>query len=1030
MNGPVRDQSTDTVTFPAPGEGKLDAPRFDSAGDVSGDLLDRIDQITLPRVFNAARPSADAWELDWEELDPNARAVRRYRTAFPGTIRCRREGNGLFLEVEGARGGVWVSTMPYPEPPPGSWARVGWTAGAPRFAWRYLRDRHGAVQVEARWSFVGLPDDWVQALLERTPVLGCRSGALRVELHEEGRDGLAYAGRAPLPAGEPLDLVREFTVEPVVTLATVGAAAPSGAFWSEPAGVEVLDLRAELRGRQTRYVADADQDEPVSLLLAAPTDVMLPPEIAAGILPQFPFDLQVEEAQRPARGVAFWRLSPRERVPWREVPWGDGAPLAVAFGAAPVAERARVHRVPDRRIRLEWRVQPAQRGGGLLALASERWARPGGGESQVAPLNLARSGFAELVEAAEGDGERFEVREFFDVDSDSELPARRILLDPATGRATDAAGNEVRDAVVYGYLGGNVRWRRPPADDGEASAADWVAGSSEPLLVVAEGLKEPAWGALHASEPLRWRSLDELAAVEEEAGRVVVETDSESQQLWISLLGHLTRYDRHEIRMEGAGGEAPDTAWIARRPLPLFPQRSGALLRSFNPLFAVEDTGDRVAFEATEPRPTLRLGQALVRGGRPSMLRVAPGTRLRVTRVAAGQVPPAFPHGAVPGEPCRVPDPAPPTAAQGDEVWLALATGAGGSEPGGYLVSWRPGDRWTLRGFYAPAGHGVRLGTVPFGDPPLPVPVVLRDVPAGGAGSFTVTFASVPEWGENTPDEIRRAVPRAELETWRNRDFLDADLRPEPLRAFHQQTYQARDGRVMIRFSRAAGRIKRKLPIQVWRWIPGTDAPDVEGVQGATIGDERHPVHAAGAADLEASSGVAPVALFPDPAISAAGRGGGGLTVPQTAPRRTILADEAEAPGDAPPRPATSTGAAPRRVIGQEKAPDGAAPGGLRALPPPSKPRVITADGAVPGGEGSVAGSGAAAPAEPRAPGPPPRLPAPASETAGVPAASGGEPDTAPVPALPALHARPGAETGAETAPAPELPAAGPEVKP
>jgi hypothetical protein len=874
--------------------------------DVSVPVLHRVRQAALPHLRSAVHVEGQDWVLRWEELDTDKLVILRHATPFAAELSCEwEEGrDGLVLRLPGApESGIWLPSSPDAELRAETRARVGWSDGLPQLAWRYTRDAGSQVLLEATWRFPGVADEWVQWALSKSERIRCSTVDAEWELESTGLVELVFTGSVALPPGLELIAERVLRVEAPLGLWTPDLHLPAAGEWRGPLSVEVHDLRAEIGREVTRFVADEEAGQEFHLLVFTSADSVMPQMIPADVLPGIPCAVRCEPVEMPhaeARTRA-WRLRPQGDQTWNDLWWKEGA-FELRFGAGTVGARACLRRIQDRRVRLGWRVEGGADGSGLVGLVSEEWTAPGHLERLRLELDLARADFLPRIRT-----EIVGVVEAFVVDSESELPADRLTVGPEDWRVFDSQGAEVV-AELYGHLGAHVRWRRPAKlqDDLPLRPTEWARGSSPVLALKRVRGGVPAWGGLYVPAEAPWSQMTEVHA-SEDGDRLVVAASRDAPAVWISLWGYVAGYERRALKMSRDASAPPATAWVTRTALPLFPNAAATLLRSFNPLHAVEDREDAVlALESSLLRPTLRIGRSLIRTRNPTLLRVGEGTRVRVALAPPGEPPASMLRVAVPGASLTL-----ESVAEAGGLWLALEAPADlpGAPSGGYLVSWHAERGWGLQGFYAPEGSGVRLGTVQLpseGGGRRLLPVVLQDTPLEGERPFTLTVDdSGVEWDAATPREVRD-IPRNELIRWIEDDVFDMASRPGPLRTYERRPREQSDQRLVLEFMRGAQVSPTRLPIRVWQLPAGATtggaAPPPRPVLGA---------RAAPPAETASPSREAPIprSLRPEAPLPEAPRA--------QEPPRTLGLDAGRPADPAPPLPAGSSpdGETPR-VLG------------------------------------------------------------------------------------------------------------------
>lgn len=771
-----------------------------------GEVMDQIQTFAVPWIKKAVDPAGPA--LLWEELDPEAGELRRRRSLFPERLDfelCRDEqGIELLLESEaGQTGRVWVPLRALAEPGRRQRAALGWSVEEPRFGWRYLGIGH-VPTIEIAWRCGSIYRTWAEEIERRFPALRCRLGPKSVcQLSRVPGGTLLYRGHFPLARDSWLPARWRLGLEMPLVVAAEGERARRLVDDEVPVTVEALDFRAVVGGRPTRLVSLDDLAQRFEAEVLTLEEVLLPDEIPAGMISGLPWTVSVERhapesAAAPASGEvrtrpAFarhrrWTLRPESDGRWGEVDWRDDPPrLDLGLGAAESGRPPEIARIPDRKATVGWRLGAPEASGELLRFTLPYWIPMGalGGVLAVPCRDHAFEYASEVRAWIDGLEERFSI------DPASELPRRRLFLEPRRWRFYGDRAGEVQDAEALGEVSGHVRWLRPasPANGGgtEVSPCDWAAGSAPVLLVRRPAEDEPDrhvldWGGFWTPEAVPWQALEEVRP-ERTAFDLVLTPRSSVPAVWVSLWGFLCRYDRRAVIFSQTRREPQEiVTWIARAGLELFPRSPAPpLLRSFSPLYAVRD-GDATVFalEPGSPRPVLRLGHGLTGAAGPQAVRsihVGAGTYLRFQLAAAGRPPDFFSTGRVPGRALLL-----PWDDEREVLWLAVRQErepAAESPEAGYLISWDAVAGWRFRGFFAERDAAVELGKVCVAD--QTARVFLGGETRAGRRAFHLTVGpDGHSWSASTPEETAARVSAEAISEW-ERHYFARDRLPAAL---------------------------------------------------------------------------------------------------------------------------------------------------------------------------------------------------------------------------------------------------------
>ena len=804
---------------------------FEGEGRLSA--LDSIQSYGITQIRNAVKTDSEGEpRLIWEELDLEARLIRRHSTPFDGELlfEVTQDQPGLELILPDLERRPWVPLQPAEMPEP-SQPAIGWhTPVEPVLSWSYRQGMRKSVLLEVEWSFVGLYRSWVRAVLETVGSLACQVDSLELSL-QGSRDGeLVFRSVKALDEPAALPAVRRLRLEPPLELVEDLLEEPRGPFDGKvPVTVAAGDFRATIEGAATRLVADSDLPLPFAAEVITSSEVVLPGSLPAGLVGAAPWEIRVSGPNTiEADGLAsssprrLWRLEPGDRRgragSWEEIWPAEEPVLGFALGTADPREAPVIERVVHRQATVGWRIDPWE-DQELLCLSVPQWLPAGHAECKPLPLHPQGFRYVSRVTA-----QMRGLDEPFTVDSSSELPLTRLFFGPDRWRIYDESGHEVESAEALGEVGGYVRWRRcdgrdPASPEGSRQdllvPTDW-AGGSPPVLVVAEpGPGIARWGGLFAPAAVPWDALRETPPrMSAQSRDVLLATQPEMPALWIDLWGFVCRYDRQRVTFLQTGQDGqPITAWIASRGLPLFPRggRTGDfLLRSFNPLYVEEDReAVTLDFSPSSPRPTLRLGKGLLEDA-PRVFELGKQIQVRMQVGEAEKVPETFSRGKIPGNRTRLKQPIGEGA-----LWLAIEQAPGESHQRGYLLSWSASQGWLFRGFFTVPGGRVELGTVrhDLGGETLDVsPVQLCDGPVGL--SFQLTIGKEIEWSKGAPETLRQKISDKEISVWANRFSLARDRVPAALESFEIQVLT--QDPAVLEFTEPMELVRHDLGIRLW----------------------------------------------------------------------------------------------------------------------------------------------------------------------------------------------------------------------
>ncbi len=875
-----------------------------TGGEGPQEVMNQIQDFAVPEIRKSIEPLGPF--LRWEELDLEARLVRRRRSRFHDRFEFElcpdelgielvlpEDGGGPDAELNAGEGieraRPWVPLRPLAEPGEEQRAAIGWSVEEPEFSWRYLRTRYAPPTIETTWSCASLPGHWSARLLAGTASIDCRFGSDESRLEGGGvkrcrmnptRDGLlVYHGYYPLPADSDRPAcLRMLLKQPLVVVG------PETNEWRHeldeelPATVEALDFRALIDARPTRLVARADLDRRFEAEVLTGEDVLLPDVIPAGAIPGLPWDLTAESAgieppgeeQRGAEVEASrhrWRLVARpqadagaqddEQGCWREVAWDDDPPsLGFGLGSFDPSRVPRITHIENRRASVAWRIEASDEGGGLC-LSVPHWV-PVGCPGQVA-LPPRESGFDYAAEVrARLDG----LEERFLIDQRSEVSCNRLFLGPRRWRFRDENSGAITDAEALGEGAGCVRWRRSTGREApklELNPTEWAGGSAPVLLMRKGSAGALHWGGLYAPRAVPWDALEEVPAEPTPDPEEILlvprssfpESPDRTAAIWIDLWGYVCRYDALPVVFDRSHGETSEpTAWIARTGLELFPRRSGYLLRSFSPIYAVRDPEPRIfSLRPTAPRPTLHIGRELDAGSDSLVLEIGTETYVRYQIAEAGGFPRTFEPGRVPGTRLRL------DGVGRRVVWLAVEQRRGDEGlQAGYLLSWDSAQGWRFRGFFAHRGAAAELGQVRRGDRG-------RRVYLGGEGTSRVSAFRLTidrqgdHWSKEAPEVASRQLTPEMIRAWETDHFVPA-RRPFPLKSYGMRILQqaAGDQPWIFEFFDGGSKADTDLPAGIRVWELHGEA-DEELADTRKLGDDQE---AEEAAELESRPPVKP----------------------------------------------------------------------------------------------------------------------------------------------------------------------------
>ncbi len=814
----------------------------------------------------------------------------------------------------------WVPLRRLVEPGEEQRAVIGWSVEEPKLRWRYIRTRYAPPTIEMTWSCASLPSHWAAQVLAWSPRKG--TGGRFLDCHFAGddssrcpersleggqmsccrmdptRDGLlVYRGYFPLPAGSARPAcLRMLLTQPLVVAGPETASSGDECNKRKreldevvPATIDALDFRALIDGRPTRLVAGADLKRRFEAEVLTGEDVLLPEVIPAGAIPGLPWELAAESAgaekhdeeQQDATAEAAsrhrWRLAARlrsggdeqrstEEGCWGEIAWqGEPPSLVFGLGSFDASRAPRITHIENRRASVAWKIEAGDEGGSLC-LSVPHWV-PVGCSGRVA-LPPREDGFDYAAEVrARLDG----LEERFLIDQRSEVSCNRLFLGPRRWRFRDQDSGVITDGEALGEGAGCVRWRRSRVagggEDPELGPTDWAAGSAPVLLLRKGSANALHWGGLFAPRAVPWDALEEVPAEStpdpEEILMVPRSTlpfsSDRTTAIWIDLWGFVCRYHVRSVVFTRSQGETSEpTAWIADTGLELFPRRSGYLLRSFSPIYAVRDPEPRIfSLRPTTRRPTLHIGRELDAGSDSPVLEIGAETYVRYQLAEAGRVPETFEPGRVPGARLRL-------AGIGRRVvWLAVEQRRGDQgRQAGYLLSWDAARGWRFRGFFAHRGATVELGPVRRGDRACRVLL-------GGEGTSRVsTFRlTIDRQGghlsEGAPEAACRQLTPEMIRAWET-DHFAPERRPLPLKSYGVRILQQATGDRPWIFELVDGDSKpgADLPagIRVWE-LHGETGEDLTDAR--VLGDDTETEEAAEPAEPEPAEPAEPEPATP-----------------------------------------------------------------------------------------------------------------------------------------------------------------------
>lgn len=801
--------------------------------------LARMERALRGRLAAALIPDGSGeWTLRWEELDLEKGIVRQREAAVGVRIPCllSLEKGAVRLHPAGDDG--WVSAIGSDDSE-SVLTRTGWETHVPRLDWRYV-SAGAAARVRMRWSAVGLPELWKQRIGEKWPVLRCViAGAGEARLVYTPATVLEYEGTFTTDSNAELVERRSFEIEQALQL-QLRDGSLSGTTFNEPASFDVRDIHADTRSGWSRYVADTDTELPVTLAVFVPEGALLPEFLTCGRnvdgtsvlrarrlggrLPPPAFARDIEPPPTTPVGTEAWLLQSDQT--WDSL-FSGAREWQVPSGSGTVAAHACVWRVPDRRTRRAFVVTQAENE--LLAQISEEWMVPGAGGGTTLGREAKVDRFGPRVPLVENG-----LQEWFDRDSGSGLPQIRLLLGPDSW-SVYAGGEVVSAASVYGDVGGGVRWRLKSDERRLPRAADW-ASAGVPVLVTRPG--DPlCWGGLHVPEPVPWTILRPIQP-QSHSPVIRIPATPGVLGLWIDLGGHVAGYERAgAVLVSATGAETHVVLWVARTPLPLFPKADATLLRSFAPLHVVRDSAEpfllHYSANPDSPRPTLRMGSALVDGNRPSAMKLGGGTH--IASAWSSQQPPArFAGDAIPGMHSSL-------EGEGHTLWLALEVPHGAvasAGRSGYLLRWDAENGWSLGGFFAAPGAPIWLGASAVDGHAI---VLEEAEPRASEFRLVLERGAEPRWeGAPLPE-----LPSADaLRDWIEGQRMEFQLRPEPLQGYTPELIRERHPRV-VAFRREFSVPAERLPIRVWELSPEAVLPARPNAGGLRTSAAESPIDAA-----------------------------------------------------------------------------------------------------------------------------------------------------------------------------------------
>ncbi len=843
--------------------------------------------------------SEDGGYLLWEKLEVADRRLVRSRTAISDRVSFVQSRSGVIFEVEeesiengtetaGRRASPhpWTPLMPQDPIPLEAEARIGWSAEKPVFGWRYCQPPGVSEPViEVIWRLGDLPATWAEESFGALKEVACTVDGRKCSLkRQKAKQTILLRGRVPLEPGERLKPQIRFSLE--APLAVVENEERYGDVEGlQVATVEAADFVAVFDRRETRLVTIEDLGRPFRANVLVELDTLLPETVPAGTVQDLPWDLEVVpegEVQRQLEPPSAerggpekwrrWQLRPRSEgeqpAVWREV-FSGPPPSSVAFGmgAFELKKAPEIHHIVNRVATVTWRIgtnnhqdEPDGGNGGHspLCFCIPQWLPVGYPDHGSLPIQVDGFEYQPEVRATFRG-----IEEHFLLGSGSELPSRRLLLDPDRWRCRDDAGNNRPKAIVLGAAEGYVRWRRAPGNP--PRPADWASRNASVLVVGGTGDKIDHWGGLYVpgserSAGVPWDDLEEVRPTwngRDRRYRLAIAPTVTT--VWLALWGFLSRFDRVPLKLLTMSQHQKTLdGWISDAGLPLFPRPSDLLLRSFAPTYCVRsrDEDRLLSFSFDRPRPTLRIGEKLFAEEGLRSFQLGESTRLGAQMVDPGELPGDFVQSGGPGRRFTM------KGTLGQRVlWLLLEDlslepankGTANRRSHRLVLSWDAQRGWCFRGFYAEPPAQVDLGTVlapevggvdAGGEPAVDVPsstpaIATSEVPVvidGGLGRLRfhlVIEGGKAIWSPETPQDVGQ-LPDAEIIAWAEERDFGAAGRPAALADFdYDQPVPHGAGAVRIDFRQRppADTVERVLAIRLWQPRTGITGDDLRGRQ-------------------------------------------------------------------------------------------------------------------------------------------------------------------------------------------------------
>ncbi len=838
--------------------------RYDQDGG-PGEYLDLVEKHVIPALYRALD---ERRQLRWESFDREERVLRRRITPYRKEIPFILDDGGVRLELSEGDDSPrpWLPLLPSTSPSSAILACVGWTEGEPLFSWHYrLYPDSDLGAIEARWRFDGLPETWVREILGDVQEIECRIDFDKTcVLKRRVPERLDFQGSLTLGKDEDRPATRRFLMKLPLDLDATAAGLPEGSGQFEEKvtlTVRPEDFIARIHDLDTRLVAEEeDLDEKFEARILVEEEILLPDTIPKDSIPWLPWDLSVEKTDKRlerCRGekdifVVPWRLAPlQDRQPgtWREIQGWKGDPPGIGFsmGENEASETPSIHRIPNRQATVTWSLQ--SRSEHLLTLCIPRWLPAGYPQRRSLPIQ--RGGFDYVSEVrAHFNG----LEERFTVGAGSELPAERLFLGPERWRSFDETGRAVPRVRALGYVDGYVRWehRDKNAEDPDPPTR-WCQGSA-PILIVERqdsnvALNVSRWGGLYVpdgrlSDTIPWDHLQEMPpSIDESKGMLALRPDAEAKILWLSLWGFLSRYDLRQLSYRAVRGEQELSAWISDPGLPLFPDRSAFLLRSFSPIYAVKSRGRELSLDATSgttARPALRIGRQLLTSEGLQTIDLGPETSLFSEVAEEGKWPSRFIRSGIPGHRHQM-----PAVGGNDTLWLLIEALPGRcAGPARFILSWEARRGWHFRGFFARPQEDFMLGNVRCAEA------------AGGEQTRSIAIAQSPsglrffltlkdgiEWSRDAPKRIRESTSlRDEILDWEDTFGLRPENCPEELASYKIIPQPEGPGgeRVLQFVEQDLSRtVDQVMGIRAWEPLPGTSSEVLTKIEARHLaGDE------------------------------------------------------------------------------------------------------------------------------------------------------------------------------------------------